>query len=110
MLLQFRARLSFANVVSLIALFVPLGGTSIAAVSLSKNTVGPKQIKPKAVRASELAPNAVSSPDVKNRSLRAVDFALGQLPAGPQGPPGKDATACSCRRAPTSSTSRRRTS
>ena len=41
--------LSFANVISMIALFVALGGTSIAAVSLSKNSVGAKQIKKNAV-------------------------------------------------------------
>ncbi|HVY78710.1 MAG TPA: hypothetical protein VG898_09420 [Solirubrobacterales bacterium] len=62
----------------MIALFVSLGGVGYAATQLEKNSVGPKQIRK----------NAVRSPKVKDRSLRAVDFAKGQLPAGPQGPQG----------------------
>jgi hypothetical protein len=38
-----RQRLTFANVVSLIALFVALGGSSYAAVTLKKNSVKGKQ-------------------------------------------------------------------
>jgi hypothetical protein len=89
-----RKHLAFGNVISVIALFVALGGTGYAAVRLQANSVGAKQIRTKAVRASELAPNAVTSRKVRNRSLRAVDFASGQLPAGPrgpEGPPGRDA-------------------
>jgi hypothetical protein len=56
-----RSHLSFANSISLIALFVALGGTSLAAVTLSKNSVGPKQIKKNAVRASEIKRNAVGA-------------------------------------------------
>ena len=78
MLHRFRSRPSFASVVSIIALFVALGGTSYAAVKLPKNSVGSSQIKA----------NGVGSSDVKNRSLRAVDFRAGDLPAGPQGQQG----------------------
>ena len=39
-----RSHLSFANVISVIALFVALGGASYAAVTLPKNSVGAKQI------------------------------------------------------------------
>lgn len=63
------------NVVAYLALFIALGGTSVAAVSLKKNSV----------KAKNIARNAVSSPKVKDRSLRAQDFALGQLPRGAQG-------------------------
>lgn len=66
-------------VVACIALTVALGGTSVAAVNaLPKNSVGTKQLKK----------NAVNSAKVKNRSLLAVDFKAGQLPAGPPGAPG----------------------
>ncbi|MEA2482028.1 MAG: hypothetical protein QOJ07_3950 [Thermoleophilaceae bacterium] len=61
------------------ALVVALGGTSYAAVKLPKNSVGSKQIKS----------NAVTSPKVKNGSLLAADFAVGQLPAGAKGDPGE---------------------
>ena len=56
-----RSHLSFANAISLIALFVALGGTSVAAVTLTKNSVGAKQIKKNAVRASEIKRNAVGA-------------------------------------------------
>jgi hypothetical protein len=45
-------------VVSLIALFVALGGTSYAAITLPKNSVGTKQIKNDAVTASKLSSSA----------------------------------------------------
>ena len=75
MMSRFRSRPSFASVVSVMALFVALGGTSYAAVKLPKNSVGSSQIKT----------NGVGSSDVKNGSLRGIDFRAGELPAGPQG-------------------------
>ena len=41
-----RPRATFANVVSSLALFVALGGTGYAAVSLPRNSVGARQIRP----------------------------------------------------------------
>ena len=70
---------SAGMVIGCLALIVALGGTSYAAIQLPPNSVGAKQIKRNAVRSSE----------VKNRSLLAVDFAAGQLPAGPRGAPGR---------------------
>ncbi len=72
-------RFSPATALASIALFVALGGTSVAAVSaLAPNSVGTAQLRN----------NAVVSSKVKNRSLRRVDFAANQLPAGPRGPAG----------------------
>lgn len=73
-----RKRLTFANVVACIALFVALGSGAYAATQLPKNSVGSKQIKK----------NAVNSAKVKDGSLQSSDFKAGQLPAGPQGPQG----------------------
>jgi hypothetical protein len=73
-----RERLSFANVMSLIALFIALGGTGYAAVKIPRNAVGAPQIKT----------GGVGSSEVKNNSLRAGDFRASDLPAGPQGPAG----------------------
>ena len=42
----------------------------------------------KSVGTAQLQSNAVDSAKVKNRSLLAVDFKKGQLPAGPPGPQG----------------------
>jgi len=76
-------------VVACIALLVALGGTSVAAVSqLARNSVGTPQLRNGAVTNPKLRNNAVNSAKVANRSLRRVDFAPGQLPAGPTGPQG----------------------
>ena len=71
-------RPSHATVVAYLALFVALGGTSVAAVSLKRNSVKGKHI----------ARNAVTGPKVKNASLLALDFAAGQLPKGDKGDEG----------------------
>jgi hypothetical protein len=83
-----RRRLSFANVTSMMALMVALGGTSYAAATLSKNSVGSAQIKTSGVAGSDIRSNAITSAKVKNGSLKAVDFAAKQLPAGPAGAQG----------------------
>jgi hypothetical protein len=73
-----RLRPSPAMVVACIALLFAMTGAGYAAGMLGPNTVGTKQLKK----------NAVISSKVKNRSLLAVDFKAGQLPAGPPGAPG----------------------
>ena len=102
-------RPSPAMIVACLALLVSLGGTSVAAVSqLANNSVGTPQLKNNAVTAPKIASNAivaakinsasvtnpkiannaVNSAKVANNSLTRVDFAPGQLPAGPTGPQG----------------------
>ena len=82
-------RPSPAMVVACVALLVALGGTSVAAVSqLARNSVGPNQLQFGAVTNPKIRSNAVTSAKVRNRSLLRVDFAAGQLPAGPTGPQG----------------------
>ena len=71
-----RSHLSFANSISLIALFVALGGTSLAAVTLSKNSVGAKQIKKNAVGVSEIKKNAVRASEVNRNAVGASETAL----------------------------------
>lgn len=79
---------SFANVTSLMALMVALGGTAYAGVSLARNSVGSAQLKRGAVANSDIRGSAVTTGKVRNGSLRAVDFAPGQLPAGARGATG----------------------
>jgi hypothetical protein len=71
-------RPSPALVISVVALFVALGGTGYAALRLPKNSVGAAQIKTGAVGTSE----------VKDHSLRLKDFRSGQIPAGARGAVG----------------------
>ena len=63
------------TVAAYLALFVALGGTSYAAASLPRNSVGTAQLKN----------SAVTSSKVRNGSLTARDFRRGSLPRGPQG-------------------------
>jgi hypothetical protein len=98
MLRRFGSRLTYANVMATLAMFVALGGVSYAAITLPANSVGTKQLKNKAVTTKKLknkavtgkkiASNAVTSGKVRNYSLRQIDFKLGELPAGAQGPAG----------------------
>ncbi len=84
-----RRRPSPAMIVACLALLVALGGTSVAAVSqLARNSVGTLQLQFDAVSNPKIRNNAVNSAKVANRSLLRVDFAPGQLPAGPTGPQG----------------------
>ena len=84
----FRTRITFANVMSLTALFIALGGTSYAVTQLDKNSVRSKHIRNGQVKRADLARNAVNSSKVGNGTLLAQDFAPGQLPRGAQGPQG----------------------
>jgi hypothetical protein len=70
-------RLSYANVVATLALFIALGGGAYAATKLPKNSVGPTQLRK----------NAVTSSKVKDGSLHRQDFATKDL-ASLRGPGG----------------------
>lgn len=83
-----RPRLTYANVVSTLCLFIVLGGSSYAAVALKNNSVRSKHIKNGQVTRADLRSNAVSSAKVGDRSLLARDFAPGQIPQGPKGDKG----------------------
>jgi hypothetical protein len=67
-----RGKLTYANVISTLCLFLLIGGgTAFAASQLAKNSVGSKQLKK----------NAVTSAKVKDGSLRAGDLKAGTIPA-----------------------------
>ena len=73
-----RRNLTFANVTSLLALFIALGGTSYAVA-----TIGTKQIKNNSVRSVDIRNGSVVSRDVKRGGLggRAVkESSLGVIP------------------------------
>jgi hypothetical protein len=58
-----------ALIVSLIALTVALGGTSYAALSIPKNSVGTKQLKNKAVTNAKLGSGSVGTGKIKNGAV-----------------------------------------
>jgi hypothetical protein len=76
--MNLRRHLSFANIASALALTIAVSGGTAYAAGIARDSVGSPQLKK----------GAVTSVKVKDRSLKAIDFAEGQLPAGPQGPQG----------------------
>jgi hypothetical protein len=76
---RIRAKITYANVISTLCLFLLVGGGAAwAAIHLPKNSVGSKQLKKGAVTPTKLSSSAKAS-------------LIG--PAGPQGPQGAPATA-----------------
>jgi hypothetical protein len=79
---RLRDGLTFANVMSVVAVFIALGGGAYAALKLPKNSVGPKQLKA----------DAVTPPKVDEATIELFEGQRG--PQGPkgdqgdQGPPG----------------------
>jgi hypothetical protein len=86
-------RLTYANVVSTICLFLLLGGgAAFAASQLPKNSVGPKQIKRGAITPAKLATTTKQAFD--SISVPGPAGPAGQRGAtGPQGPAGPQGAA-----------------
>ncbi|HET9678449.1 MAG TPA: hypothetical protein VFP21_13205 [Solirubrobacterales bacterium] len=61
---QIRKRITYANVMSSIAVFLVLGGAAFAASQLPKNSVGTKQLKKNAVTTAKIKNGAVTSTKV----------------------------------------------
>ena len=66
---RLRSKLTYANVMATIAVFIALGGASYAAIKLPKNSVGSKQLKK----------NAVTDAKVKNEAITAAKIKKGTL-------------------------------
>lgn len=96
MIRRTRMKLTYANVVASLALFIALGGSSYAALKLPRNSVGSAQIRAKAVGASELASRSVTSRTINDRSVGIDDISTRakatlrgrQGPIGATGPAG----------------------
>ncbi len=104
MLAKLRARMSYANVVSTLALALAVGGGSayaatkigsdglryhaVTASKLANNAVTPSKVKDNSLSGRELRDNSITSADIRNGTLQAGDFAAGQLPKGDKGDPG----------------------
>lgn len=82
-MIRLRPKLTYANVVATLALFVALGGSSYAAVIITGASV-----KDGSLTSKDLRDNSVTSADIRNNSLLKKDFKAGQLPAGARGPAG----------------------
>lgn len=81
---RLRGKLTYANVIATLALFLVLaGGSALAASKLAKNSVGTKQIKNNAISASKIKDGAVTA---KKLNAGAVGRLTG--PAGAKGERG----------------------
>lgn len=77
---QLRERLTYANVMSSIAVFLVLGGgAAFAASQLGKNSVGSKQLKKNAVTAAKIKRNAVTTAKIRNRAVTGAKIDLATL-------------------------------
>jgi hypothetical protein len=74
-----RRHLSYANVTATLALFVALGGTGYAALTLPRNSVGKGQIRAGAVSTAKLANGSVSRSKLHGRSVGAAQVGVNAL-------------------------------
>ncbi len=87
------ARLGYANVMATVAVFVALGGSSYAAMTVTgaqiqNNSVASPDLRDNGVRGKDIRRGTVRSSDIRDWSLRARDFMPGQLTAGGRGETG----------------------
>jgi hypothetical protein len=72
MLKRLRGRITYANVMSTVAVFMAMGGVAWAA-ALPKNSVGTAQLKKNAVTSSKIKNGQVASGDLKDNGIQGVD-------------------------------------
>lgn len=75
---KIRKRLTYANVMSSIAVFLVIGGAT-AFAALGKNTVGTKQLKKNAVTAAKIKNNAVTTNKIKANAVNGAKVKDGSL-------------------------------
>jgi hypothetical protein len=80
---RIRKRLTYANVMSSIAVFLVLGGATAFAAGLAKNSVGSKQLKKNAVTAAKIKKNAVTTAKIKNGAVTGAKLNVGSIPTVP---------------------------
>ena len=85
--MKLRPRLTYANVMATVAVFIALGGASYAAIKLPKNSVSSKQLKKNAVTTAKLKKEAVTGAKVKKGTLTGTQVnasTLGTVPSANQ--------------------------
>ena len=88
-----RSKLSYANVMATLAMFIALGGSSYAAITITGKNVKNgsltgADIKNNSLAGADVRRETLKSNDVKNGSLRALDFRSGELTQGSKGDKG----------------------
>ena len=89
---RIRDRLTYANVIATLALFVALGGSSYAALKLPRDSVGSAQIRSGAVASGEVKDRSLQLRDISKTARTSLAGKQGPTgPAGPAGQPGAPA-------------------
>ena len=83
-----RTRLTYANVMSSIAVFLVLGGAAFAAVQLPKNSVGTKQLQKEAVSLAKIKKSAQTALKGQTGPTGPAGATGATGAAGPAGPKG----------------------
>jgi hypothetical protein len=79
---RLRSKLTYANVVATVALFLVIaGGSAFAASNVGKNSVGAKQIKNGAVTAAKIGNGAVTEAKIANGAVTGSKIGLGAVGA-----------------------------
>ena len=81
---RLKSKLTYANVMATIAVFIALGGASYAATQLPKNSVGPKQLRKNAVTTAKVKKEAITAAKVKKGTLTGAQInvsTLGTVPS-----------------------------
>ena len=76
-------KLTYANVMATIAVFIALGGTSYAALRITG-----KNVKDGSLSGRDIKNKSLTGGDVADGTLKPADFKPGELPAGPRGAKG----------------------
>lgn len=69
MIHRLRPKLTYANVVATLALFIALGGSAYA---IGAGTIGSREIRDNSIRSSDVRNNALTGRDINERSLRSA--------------------------------------
>jgi hypothetical protein len=89
-------RIGTAHLLGAAALFVALGGTSVAqdtvraitGADVRNNSLTGKDVRDRSLTGSDVRDRSLTGRDVRDRSLTAADLAPGVVQSGPAGPPG----------------------
>jgi hypothetical protein len=79
---RLRSKLTYANVVATVALFMVVTGIGFAVAAIPKKSVGKKQLKNGAVSGKKIRKNAVTAPKIKSGAVGRSEIASGAVNTG----------------------------
>jgi hypothetical protein len=80
--------LTFGNVIAAIAVFLAFGGSALAGAKLARNSVSSPTVKNGSVRGKDVRDDSLTGADINEATLQMKAAPAGVGPAGPSGPAG----------------------